>query len=116
MVEGGDLRRDQPENGAVTIGLLEKVTAKTRALIHLVGEIEVAAFFKNLPTLRTTNLAQHSRSLIAGHRFRPDRHYISVPPHLRRLPLADVEIGTALFYDHGEELVYVSHGQMTKYE
>src|SRR2546423_1338266 len=116
LVQRRDPGRDEAKDAAVTVRLLEEIAAESRAFIHFVGEIEVAALFKKLPTLRAANLAQHFRRLFSRHRFRSDRHHISVSPHFGRLPLADVQIGAASFYDHGEELVYVSHGQMTKHE
>src|SRR5256885_13006537 len=113
LVQRRDPGRDEAKDAAVTVRLLEEIAAEARAFIHFVGEIEVAALFKKLPPLRAANLAQHSGRLFASHGFRPARYYVSMSPHLRRLPLADVQIGTASFDDDGEKLVEVGHGQMT---
>src|SRR4030095_548394 len=56
LFERSDPGGNEPEDGAVAVGLLEVVAAETRFLVHLVGEIVIAAFFKNLPALRTGNL------------------------------------------------------------
>ena len=57
LLEAGDFRRDQTKDSAVAVGLLQKIAAETRAFIHLVSEIEIAALFENLPALRTAHLA-----------------------------------------------------------
>src|SRR4051794_16158566 len=109
LFEGSYFRGDEPEDGAVTVRLLEEIAAEPRFLIHLVGEIEVAAFFENLPALRTGDLTQHPSRLVSRDRLLPDRHDITVPPHLGRLPLANVQVGSALLDDDGKELIYVGH-------
>src|SRR5437868_5679648 len=48
FLQGSDLRRDQTEDSAVTIGLLQIVAAKSRSFIHLVSEIEIAALLEKL--------------------------------------------------------------------
>ena len=109
LLEAGDFRRDQTKDRAVSIGLLQKIAAEARPLIHLVREIEIAAFFENLPASRSAHLAQHPGRFLALHRFVTNRPHVSVFPHLRRLTFADVQIGTALRDDDGEELIDVGH-------
>ena len=95
LIEGRDLRRDQTKDRAIAVRLLQEIAAKTRFLIHLVGEIEIAAFFENFPTFRPADFAQHHGRFFARDRLVADRHDVAVPAHLRRLPFADVQIGGA---------------------
>jgi len=88
---------------------LQVIAAKPRMSIHLVGKVEIAALFKNVPFMRTANFAQHRRRLIARHHFRANRCYVAVLAHLRRLSFADMQIGTALLDDYAEKLIQVSH-------
>ena len=50
LLERHDLRRDEPEDAAVAVGLLEEVAAEARVLIHLVGEVEIARFLDSAPS------------------------------------------------------------------
>ena len=109
LLERGDLRRDEPEDGAVAVGLLEEIAAEARVLIHLVGEVEIAAFLEALPALRAADLAHHVGHLVARHDFFADRHDVAVPADLRRLPFAEVQIGGAGVDEHFEELIDVGH-------
>ena len=79
------------------------------ALIHLVGEIEIAALFEKRPVFRTRDLAQHIGGFFVRDRFRPNRHDVAVLAHLRRLTFADVQIGGALLDEDREELIDVGH-------
>ena len=99
LLERGDLCRDQTKDGAVAVRLFQKIAAKARCLIHLVGEIEIAAFVENFPILRTGDFAHHQHRFIARDRLRADRHDIAVPAHLGRLTFADVQIGRACRHD-----------------
>src|SRR5947209_7657179 len=109
LFQRGNLGRDEPEHGSVTVRLLEEIAAEPRLLVHLVSEIEVAAQLENFPALRAGNLAQHAGRLVSRHRLLADRHNVSVPPHLRRLPFTDVKIGSAFLDDDGKKLIDVSH-------
>ena len=91
LIETGNLRRDQAKDRAIAVRLLQEVAAKPRLLIHLVGEIEIAALFEKLPPLLAADFAHHSRHLVAGDRLVADRHHVTVPAHLRRLAFAEVQ-------------------------
>ena len=65
LLQRGDLRRNQAEDGAVAVGLLEIIATEARLLIHLVGEIEIAAFLEKRPALGSADFAQHVDRLFA---------------------------------------------------
>src|ERR1041384_2288333 len=110
--EGRDARGDEAEDGAVAVGLFEKVAAKARFLIHLVGKIEVTALFKNLPAFRATDFAQHRNRLCARDRLIANRHDVAMLPNLRRLAFTDMKIGRAFVYEDFEELIDVRHQKL----
>src|SRR5438045_6357065 len=96
LLEAGEFRRDQTKDRAVSIGLLQKIAAEARPLIHLVSEIEIAAFFENLPASRSAHLAQHPRCFLTLDRLVANRPHVSVLAHLRRLPFAHGQLRAAL--------------------
>ena len=69
LLECSNLRGNQTKSRAVTIRLLEIITAKARRLVHLVSEIEIPPLLENFPVVRTTNFAQHLHGFLAFHRF-----------------------------------------------
>ena len=50
LFERGDAGGNEAEDSTVAVGLLEEIAAEARFLVHLVGEIEIATFFKSSPT------------------------------------------------------------------
>ena len=109
LLEGGDLGRDEPENGAVTVGLLEEIAAEPRVLIHLVGEVEIARGLVALPALRAGNLAQHVAHFLVGQEFLADGYDVAMAANLGRLALAEVKVGGAGVDENFEELIDVVH-------
>ena len=92
FLERGDLRRDQAEDRAVAVRLLEKIAAEARFLIHLVGEIEIAAFVRKVPNSSVPQISlniETASSCVTG--SVADRHDVAVPADLRRLSFADVQ-------------------------
>ena len=109
LFESCNLGRNQAEDRAVAIGLLEKVAPKARGFIHFVGEIEITAFVENFPVRRSRDLAQHQDRFIAQDRLGSHRHDITVPPHLRGLAFPDVQIGSPFRHNCPQELIKISH-------
>ena len=114
LLQRGNLRGDQTKNRAITIRLLEIVTPKARGPVHLVGKIEIAAPFKDLPIVRAANFTHHLNSFLACHLLRTDGHYVTMHPHLWRFSFADVQVGPAVLNNHAEKLIEVSHVRSQK--
>ena len=109
LLEARDLRRNQTKDRAIAVRLFQKVAAKTRLLIHLVGKIEIATLFENFPVLRPAHFAQHAGRFLARDRLGANRHHVAMLAHLGRLTFADMQIGRALLDDDTEKLIDVGH-------
>ena len=109
LLQRRDFRRNQSKHCAITVRLLEIIAAKTRSRVHFVGEIEVAALLENFPVPLAANLAQHRHRLIAHERLLTNRRDIAMLAHLRRLALADVQIGASLIDNDVQKLIQRSH-------
>ena len=108
LFERRDLRRDEPEDGAIAVGLLEIVAAEARVLVHLVGKIEIAAFLEPLPAPGRRSRSSCRRFLV-GEGFVADGHDFAMPPDFRRLAFARCKIGAAAFDEDFEKLIDVGH-------
>src|SRR5438045_5712354 len=90
LIEARNFRRDQTKDRAITVRLFQKIAAKTRLFIHLVGEIEVSSRLENVPPLVATHFAQHFSCFFAGDGLVPDRPDVAMPAHLGRLAFGDM--------------------------
>ena len=95
LVEGGDARRDETENGAQPVHLLEIIATETAVRVHLVGEIEVALVLETLPIFRRADLAEHVVHFVRGKDLLADRDDVAVAADFRRLALGEVQVGRA---------------------
>src|SRR5215510_9981937 len=96
--------------------MLEVVGAKSRVLIHLVGEIEIAVLLKRFPVTRAANLAQHPRGFIVRNRFGPDWHDVAMGPHFWRFALSNMQIRCPLPDYKLQKLINVSHRRTADYD
>src|SRR6202030_871666 len=81
LLECSNLGGNQTKSRAVTVRLLEIITAKAGSLVHLISEIEIPSLLENFPVVRTTNFAQHLHRFLAFHRFLADGHDIAMHSH-----------------------------------
>src|SRR5207249_4865124 len=114
LLECSNLGGNQTKSRAVTVRLLEIITAKARRLVHLVSEIEIPPLLENFPVVRTTNFAQHLHGFLAFHRFRADGHDIAMHSHFRRFSFANVQIGSAVLDNHTEKSIERGHVRSEK--
>ena len=78
-------------------------------LIHLVGEIEVAATVEAVPAIRPANLAHHVSHLVVIEDLISDRDDLAVTPDFWRLPFSQVKVRRAGIDENFEELIDVGH-------
>ena len=109
LIEARNFRRDQTKDRAITVRLFQKIAAKTRLFIHLVGEIEVSSRLKNVPSFVATHFAQHFSCFFAGNGLVPDWPDVAMPTHLGRLALGDVQVGRAFCNDDGQQVIHMGH-------
>ena len=80
--------------------------------IHLIGKIEVAVLFKDLPVARTANFAQHPRGFVVRNWLGTNGHDVAVRSHFWRIALCNVQIRRALPDDNLQKLIKISHNLM----
>ena len=96
LLECSNLGGNQTKSCAVTIRLLEIVTAKARRPVHLVSKIEITVLLENLPVAWTANFAHHLHGFLAFHRLRTNGHDIAMHAHFRWFSFTDVQVGPAV--------------------
>ena len=116
LLERGDLRGNDTEDAGEAVLLLEVVAAEAVIAVHLVGEVEIAFVDVFLPGLGIADLAHHSLHHLAGEDFVGDGLDAAVNAHLRRLTLAEMQVGTADFNEGAEVVVDDGHWRAEKDE
>ena len=109
FLEGSNLGWNQTKSRAVTIRLLEIISAKAGSLVHLVSKIEIAALLENFPVVRAANFTHNLHGFLAFHRLRADRHDIAMHAHFRGFSFSDVQIGSAVLDNHTEKSIERGH-------
>src|SRR5439155_22816785 len=103
VFERSNLSGNKPKRRAVTVRLLEVVTAEPRGFIHFIGKIQVSPLFKGFPVTRSANFAHHLDGFLTRKRLGANGHDVSMHAHFRWLSLREMQIGAAVFDDYAEK-------------
>lgn len=106
VLDGGDFGGDEAEDGAVAVLLFEEVTAEAGVVVHFIGEVEVAFFFKEGKGVGFANSAEVvADCFVVEDGLAFDGDDFSVGADFWRGAFGEVEVGAVLVDEDLKEAV-----------
>ena len=111
LLEGADLSRDDPEDGALAVPLVEDVDAEPRVLSDLDREVQVSLLLEYPPLIVVEDLVDHLVDLVPAEGAVLDGSELAVEPHERQRSGGQVEVGPSTILGQYQQLGDV-HGSL----
>ena len=109
FVGGENFVRNEPEDRADAVLLVEKICAEAREAGILVAEVHVARFLELLDLVFRRDLIDERLEIIAGKVRRFDADHFAVNAEDRRIAGGEMQVGGILLFHEFEVLINAGH-------